>query len=139
MGYSKKDKRAWVSASKVGRAEFCPHYLELEQQRVKVSQKAIAARKVGEKKHDTINKRAEDKRCYVASHLYGVDDERTVLLRCYRDTHLKYSLPGQLFIKVYYRLSPWLVLLARRVPFINKQIAKVVGRFVEKLVQKEDK
>ena len=137
MSYQKKDKRAWVSASKAGRAEFCPHYLELERKKHSVSKNTAAARIKGDAKHDALNKRAgEDKRCYVASHLYGVDDERTVLLRAYRDNRLKASSPGQLFIKVYYRLSPALILIARKVPFVDQCLRASVDQIIIRLRRK---
>lgn len=137
MRYQKNDKRPWVSACKAGRAEFCPHYLELEHKKHGVSKKAAAARIKGDAKHDALNKRAgEDKRCYVASHLYGVDDERTVLLRAYRDNRLKASSPGQLFIKVYYRLSPALIVIARKVPIVDQILKASVDKIILRLRRK---
>jgi hypothetical protein len=137
MGYQKKDKRAWVSASKAGRAEFCPHYLELEGKRATVSKKAVAARINGDAKHNSLNRKAEDKRCFVASHLYGIDDNRTELLRTFRDNRLKSSLPGQLFIAVYYRLSPLLVTLAKRYPLIDIPMGLAINKIVKRLQKKQ--
>ncbi|UZE97250.1 CFI-box-CTERM domain-containing protein [Alkalimarinus alittae] len=128
-----KKQSNWVSASKVGRAAFCPHYLELAQKGAKVSDKAKAARIKGDAGHDQLNKLAEDKRCYVASHLYGVDDRRTQLLRGFRDQHLKNNLPGKVFINVYYRLSPLLISVASAFPALNKPLLYVVNGLVLKL------
>lgn len=133
MSYDKNDNRAWVSASKAGRAEFCPKYLQHEHAKAKVSKGAIQARARGEQKHEILNRKAEDKRCYVATHLYGQEDERTLLLRAFRDSTLKRSLPGQLFIKIYYLMSPAFVVLARRYPALDKCLKLVVDPIVKRL------
>jgi hypothetical protein len=137
MKNDRKDNRAWVSASKAGRAQFCPHYLELERNRADVSKRAAAARIKGDRKHDALNRKAEDKRCYVASHLYGIDDSRTNLLRAFRDNRLKDSIPGQLFIGVYYRLSPMLVVLAKRSKLVEKVLSSIVDKIVRHLQEKK--
>lgn len=124
---------AWVSASKAGRASYCPHYLELERKRTKVSTKAQAARIRGDQKHEELNRKAEDKRCYVASHLYGIDDSRTELLRAFRDQSLTTNLLGKMLIGVYYRLSPSLVTFARKHPRVDAVIRRAVDRIIKAL------
>lgn len=137
MKNDRKDKRAWVSASKASRAQFCPHYLELERNRADVSKRAAAARIKGDRKHDALNRRAEDRRCYVASHLYGIDDCRTNMLRTFRDNRLKHSLPGKLFIAFYYRLSPTLVVLAQKSTLVEKALGSAVDKIVKHLEERK--
>ncbi len=118
MGNSRKSK--WVSASDVGRASYCPHYLELKEKRTKPSQESIEARAKGEVSHEELNLQAEDRRCFVATHLYGSDHPNTCLLREYRDQRLASHTTGRGFITVYYAISPYLVIAARKLPLISR-------------------
>lgn len=133
MKRDRNDKRAWVSASKAGRAEFCPKYLQHEHGKLNVSKGAVKARQRGDQKHEILNRKAEDKRCYVATHLYGIHDERTVLLRAFRDSQLKSSVPGQLFIVAYYKISPALVVVAKRWPMLDRVLKSMVDAVVSRI------
>ena len=130
-------KSKWVSASDVGRAAYCPHYLELKKQGAKPSKQAIAARAQGNASHNALNRQAEDGRCFIASHLYGIDDDRTSLLRSYRDEKLVNSYLGNLFIRIYYVFSPGLVSICRRVPFLNNILKYIVDYLVSRLQRRK--
>jgi len=108
-----KTNKNWVSASDAGRATFCPHYLELKNKGASPS-KAVILRAKGEEKHDELNRQAEDRRCYIATHLYGPENSRTNLLRSFRDRQLAHYKLGRIFIQIYYLVSPPLVLVAKR-------------------------
>lgn len=118
MSNSRKSK--WVSASDVGRASYCPHYLELKERGTKPSQQSIEAMAKGEVSHEALNRQAEDRRCFVATHLYGSDHPNTCLLREYRDQKLASHTIGRVFITVYYAISPYLVIAARKLPLISR-------------------
>lgn len=61
--------------------------------------------------------------CFVATLVYGsYDNEEVLLLREYRDTHLKGHLFGRAFISTYYFLSPTLVKFLKNKPFVNSYI-----------------
>lgn len=128
MANSAKNK--WVSASDVGRASYCPHYLELKNRGTKPSEKSVAARAKGEINHEALNRQAEDRRCFIATHLYGIDDQKTDLLRSYRDQKLALHFPGKLFIQIYYALSPSLISLSRQTPALDRLLRYVVDRIV---------
>jgi len=124
---NKTDKNnEWVSASDVGRAAFCGHFLELKYSGHKVSKEAEQNMIKGDIAHQELNKLAEDKRCFVASHLYGIDNIKTEQLRQYRDSALLKTKLGRIVVTVYYRLSPYLVEWARRSPFIHSFLKKSV-------------
>ena len=59
---------------------------------------------------------APDKRCFVASAVYGIDAPQTSQLRAFRDRVLKPRRAGRLVIATYYALSPFLVRLLLRAP-----------------------
>jgi len=129
-------KPVWVAASKVGRAAYCPKYLELEQQKTEVSRTAQAARVRGELKHDQFNKQAQDTRCFVATHVYGIDDPRTVNLRNYRDNTLTKTLAGRCFIRSYYALSPFLIRAAKRLPLLDRTLKTLLNVFYRRVVKR---
>ncbi|EIF42766.1 hypothetical protein DOK_11901 [gamma proteobacterium BDW918] len=125
-----KGDNGWVSASDIGRAEFCPKYLEHRNNGAQVGAHAIAARKIGEMGHDQLNRQVSDSRCYIASHLYGPHDHRTEILRGFRDRRLMSAASGRILVATYYRLSPFVVRLCRRLPVIDRLVKPVVDRVV---------
>jgi len=127
---NKRNDNGWVSASDIGRAEFCGKYLEHRHNGVKVGSHAIAARKAGEQGHDQLNQRVSDNRCYIASHLYGPHDERTDALRAFRDQRLLNVAGGRVMVTLYYRMSPLFVALSRRFPVLDRLAKPVVDRVV---------
>lgn len=133
----KKKPSNWVSASDVGRAAFCPHYLELKNKGASVNKQAEFARKQGDIKHDAFNQDAEDKRCYIASYLYGIDDPRTNSLRQFRDNWLLKFWPGKYLVNLYYALSPHLINCSRHNRTIHYCMRKTIDHVVN-LVQGKD-
>lgn len=130
----------WISASDVGRTEFCPNYVYLKYKGAAVSREAAAARRQGDIAHNKLNQvAAQDKRCYVATYLYGVDDPRTDALRRFRDQVLM-SYPGGVWlIRSYYRLSPLVIAFSRRSPRVHRMIGYLVARLVAWYTRNENK
>ena len=131
--FKRRARKVWVSASDVGRAAFCPHYLELKNKGVKASRQAESARARGDASHDKLNRMAQDKRCYIASHLYGIDDSRTEALRSFRDKNLLSHRPGRVLVNLYYRLSPTLVTISSRIPAADHCLRFIVNGIVKHL------
>ena len=130
----------WISASDVGRTEFCPNYVYLKYKGAAVSREAAAARRQGDIAHDKLNQQAaQDKRCYVATYLYGVDDPRTNALRRFRDQVLMGYPGGAWLIRIYYVLSPVVIDLSRRSPGLHRLIDYLVTRLVAWCAKNERK
>ncbi len=75
--------------------------------------------------------KTNDKRCYIATAIFGAYSEETLLLREWRDNTLRRTLLGRLFIKYYYRISPLLLRIMPKciVPFtkyILTQFIKII-------------
>ena len=119
-----------VSASDIGMAAKCGHYLELKRIGVQPSRQAILARARGDEAHESLNNVVQDKRCYIATHLYGEDHHVTDLLRHFRDNHLFRNWYGRALIKAYYSFSPTLVALSRRSALIEYLLSSIVSRIV---------
>lgn len=129
------DNKPWVSASDAGKACYCPHSLELTLRGNKVSGEAEVRQIKGTAAHEVFSQiTMEDKRCFIASHLYGIDHDKTQLLRIYRDCHMKTNRLGRMAIAIYYTLSPWWVWLARHSVFIDRCSRTLIEWIVRKLV-----
>jgi len=133
--FKRRAKKIWVSASDVGRAAFCPHYLELKKRGVKASRQAEASRARGNASHDELNRMSQDKRCYIASHLYGIDDGRTEALRSFRDNTLLRHHPGKVLVNIYYRLSPTLVTISSRSAVAEHCLRYMVNGIVKRVLK----
>jgi hypothetical protein len=72
--------------------------------------------------------------CYIATMVYGDYDAPEVkVLRKFRDNVLDKHGAGRLFIKVYYRYSPYFVERFRHSPLVNSFIKGILDRVVRKL------
>jgi|TARA_R110000782_G_scaffold263717_1_gene356506 hypothetical protein len=128
-------KSDWVSASDVGRAKFCPKYLQLKYGGAVVSEAAEKARARGDAAHEQFNTeiKSTDSRCFIASHLYGINDPRTEMLRQFRDRVLMPNILGRFWVSVYYQASPWAVKLCRANSTVDLVIGKLVGCIIKRL------
>lgn len=129
----RKKRNKWVSASDVGRAAYCPHFLYHKYRDAEVSQFSIEAREKGIIKHEEFNQLAKDTRCYIASHLYGINHPNTELLRKYRDNTLKKLWLGEFVLEIYYFSSPTVIALARRFKLIDNLLAKTVDSICQRI------
>lgn len=72
--------------------------------------------------------------CYIATAVYGSYDASEVLvLREFRDTVLKKSCLGRLFIKVYYALSPGIACKLKDNTFINEKVKAILNGLVKQI------
>jgi hypothetical protein len=87
------------------------------------------------KEQDEARVEMRDRRCYVASYALGVDHPTTHTLRLWRDEVLMRTLMGRRFVRVYYRISPFLIRVAQHVPYFKLLSAFVIERFAKFLLQ----
>lgn len=75
--------------------------------------------------------------CYIATAVYGsYDAPETMILRRFRDEHLLTNIPGRLFVKIYYFISPPFARYLKNANRINKISKKVLDYIVHKLSDK---
>ena len=132
-----------VTASEIHSVAFCPESYRLKRSGARLAAHAKTDAARGTRKHDAVNERVaaahardQSRWCFVATHLYGIDDPRTDALRAWRDRALMSSRYGRALVRIYYTLSPPLVSLARRAPILDRPIRAVVDRIVSR-VQKQ--
>jgi hypothetical protein len=77
-----------------------------------------------------------DKRCFIATSIYGIDAPQTNLLRTWRDSVLIKSRAGRLFVFCYYRLSPFVVPMIDRSAWLKKLTRSCLNLIISRLGQK---
>ncbi len=78
-------------------------------------------------------KQATDSRCFIASHVYGLNAPETNALREWRDRRLMPLLVGRWVVRVYYFISPLLLRLAGRSSVFSKLAKVALDVFVGKV------
>lgn len=71
-----------------------------------------------------------DRRCFIATTIYGPDAPETNFLRAWRDRVLMPSMLGRVLVQSYYAISPSLVLMLTR----NGRAAAVVGSVLNRVL-----
>jgi hypothetical protein len=73
--------------------------------------------------------------CYIATMVYGDNNHKNIhKLREFRNNVLLHNFVGILFVKIYYKISPWLVLKLNRYKLVNKFIKLVIEKVILKLI-----
>jgi hypothetical protein len=81
-------------------------------------------------------KSASDRRCFVASALYGPFASETDYLRDWRDQSLSKTVKGRLFIRIYYTLSPYFVRFLVGKPRTTAFVRYLLSRFITIIKQR---
>lgn len=76
-----------------------------------------------------------DPRCFIATELYGNTAPETQALRLFRDAQLLKSLPGRMFTRMYYEISPSIVVLMQKSPALKKTVKLLIDLIVRRINQ----
>ncbi|AGG89038.1 hypothetical protein R2APBS1_1915 [Rhodanobacter denitrificans] len=76
---------------------------------------------------------ATDRRCFIASAVYGPDAPQTDILRRWRDRSLLPTRAGRAVVRCYYALSPRLVPVLQRCPRLGAAARWVLNRLVTRI------
>ncbi len=111
--------------------------------RAKYGEKETAAQGVARQRGIELHDRAErqsrpddhsqDKRCYIATAVYGAEAWQTQALRDFRDTSLMSSMVGKGVVWIYYRLSPPLARAATNRSWLGKAGRLILDPIVKSL------
>jgi hypothetical protein len=88
--------------------------------------------KRGNQEHEQFNRQlsGKDKRCFIATAVFGIDAIETNILRQFRDMHLiPYSL-GRMIISLYYSISPYIVIVIEKHPVLKIPIRAALRWFI---------
>lgn len=138
-----RNGRARISASDLARLGYCEAKTVFDAHRgERVTAEQRARREDGQRAHqqfhDDGQNRASpgDRRCYVASHIFGSDAAETDLLRRYRDAKLLPYPAGRLLVSAYYSVSPWLCRILPRVPGARATVRAVLLAIVARMSER---
>lgn len=82
-----------------------------------------------------LSARIKGSACYFVTYCYSEESEAYRLMIDFRDNQLSKSIPGRLFISIYYFLSPCLVRFAPRIYFLDRAI-KMLTQGVVRIIQR---
>lgn len=117
-------KKRYHSISNIVSAVYCEQKLILDRNlgdasplpvRMRAAEGRVEHQRFAMESQRMENQRSEnkqsstDKRCFIASSIYGIDSFEAVTLRRWRDNVLLQSKMGRMFVYCYYRLSPYMV------------------------------
>lgn len=124
-----------ITISEVVDSIYCERSVRLDATIGKGEKPAELARRAayGTAQHLRFEREASDKRCFVATCIYGADAPETVLLRQYRDQHLLPSLAGTLAVRGYYVVSPFVVRGITACPRLGALIKPCIDRLVRQI------
>ncbi len=128
-------KKPWT-VSEVVAAEYCEQKAVFDKEYGdRPAPHVQRARTEGSQDHTRFERQgrsrlAKDRRCFVATAVFGSDAPETEFLRQWRDRHLMPTFSGQAFVKVYYALSPALVSLASVVPASSAVLRWILARII---------
>lgn len=74
-----------------------------------------------------------DKRCFIASQVYGDDAPQTDSLRAWRDRSLMPSMAGRALVHLYYATSPALAAALRRSALATRVVRALLDRVVTRV------
>lgn len=78
---------------------------------------------------------ASDRRCFIATCVYGADAPATEALRRWRDAKLAPSRTGRAAVAVYYAVSPLVVRLLDARPALREPVRRALDAFVRIVVK----
>lgn len=74
-----------------------------------------------------------DRRCYIASHVYGQDAIETNWFRAWRDTELMPRQFGRWVVEFYYATSPYFLVILKHSPWLTRITRTVLNRVAKSL------
>lgn len=125
-----------ITASEMADACVCEQRVLFDRQRgCRRSESQARAMAAGDAAHREMHRRAlpdplGDRRCFVASAVWGPDDGRTCTLRAWRDEWLLKWWWGRAATLAYYWASPAFVRLVRRSPVLARWATLALERLV---------
>ena len=87
----------------------------------------------GNREHEKFNHQlsGSDRRCFIATAVFGADAVETDILRRFRDERLLPYSAGRAFVTIYYRVSPSIAAFIRCYPTLVVPIRQVLLCFIK--------
>lgn len=121
-----------VSATELAKMGKCERQVYLDYHRGEDTSLTAEFIKRGNREHEQFNRRlsGKDKRCFIATAVFGMDAIETNILRQFRDVHLMPHKYGRIFISLYYTVSPHIVTVIEKYSVVRIAIRKILRWFI---------
>ena len=108
----------YVSATELAKMGKCEKQVYLDYHKGEDAALTQDSRERGNEAHIRFHRRlsGQDRRCFIATAVFGPEATETCFLRAYRDNCLMPSQLGRFFVRSYYLVSPYLVKLLEKSP-----------------------
>lgn len=121
-----------VSATELAKMGKCERQVYLDYHHGEDTSLTATYIKRGNHEHEQFNRQlsVKDKRCFIATAVFGTDAIETNILRQFRDKYLiPYSI-GRIFTSLYYSTSPYIVILIEKYPVLMIPIRTTLRRLI---------
>ncbi len=138
MRFRPNRHRDRISISDVVAIVYCERQAVLDRQLGR--RRTAAAERMaieGQQRHKSFEgkgRQQQDRRCFVATAIYGADAPETQALRAWRDQRLMPSAAGRTLVEIYYRLSPLALALIAPLPGARTLIRRLLDSFCRRVV-----
>lgn len=122
-----------LAVTELAKMGYCETLLVLNKKHGTRTQFDQASINRGNKEHDAFDKLVnrehivQDKRCFIASAVYGEHAWQTDQLRDWRDRSLASTATGRYLIKLYYACSPSIATLLQRYPALQVPVRSALN------------
>lgn len=127
-----------ISAGDLAEMGLCEQKIRLRQSlgSRQVCRPREVARREGVVDHvamHTAAKQESKSPCFIATSIYGIDAAETDFLRGFRDAHLMRHWWGKRLVIIYYRVSPFLVVIMERHPVARNYVKQQLDQMIRRL------
>jgi hypothetical protein len=121
-----------VSATELAKMGKCERQVYLDHHHGEDTSLTAEFIKRGNHEHEQFNRQlsGRDKRCFIATAVFGVDAIETNILRQFRDEHLIPYKLGRVFTALYYSISPYIVIIIEKYPALMIPIRRILRWFI---------
>ncbi|AIF51643.1 CFI-box-CTERM domain-containing protein [Pelosinus sp. UFO1] len=121
-----------VSATELAKMGKCERQVYLDHHYGEDTSLTATYIEKGNYEHEKFNRQlsGKDKRCFIATAVFGIDAVETNILRQIRDERLIPNKPGKFFTSLYYCISPYIVILIEKYPILMIPIRITLRWFI---------
>jgi hypothetical protein len=122
-----------VSATELAKMGKCERQVYLDYHYGEDTSLTAEFIKRGNHEHEEFNRQlsGKDKRCFIATAVFGMDAIETNILRQFRDEHLMPYTYGRVFISLYYNISPYIVIVIEKYPALMIPIRRIMRWLIQ--------
>lgn len=116
---------------------YCEQKAVFDRERGRIESREVRAKRedgiAQHKRFENEGRRSagQDRRCFIATAVYGQDAAETNFLRAWRDRTLMPSMTGRAAVRLYYRVSPMLLPALAR----HTRLARAIRAMLDRLVR----